>query len=289
MSLQTLYTSQFGQLLRDWRQHRRLSQLALSSRCGISQRHISFLETGRSRPSRPTIIALSEALDIPLRERNALLERSGFAPAYGETGLADDSVALFREALELALIHHEPYPALVLDGRWNMIMANQAALRFFSRFIDMTAALEAMGSPENFQIVRLCLDDRGFKPFIVNWEDVVYSYLQRARRALLHNPGDQPLADLVTEILETPGAPARWRMPDWTTPPAPAVSVVVQNGTARFSLFTMLAHFGAPQDVTVEELSVETFYPADETTKAHLLALAREAAPTRQRTDGAQW
>ena len=274
-TLSTRPAPNFGHLLRDWRQHRRLSQLALSSRSGISQRHISFLETGRARPSRPTVIALSDALDIPLRERNALLQRSGFAPAYTEAPLNDRVMSLFREALDLALEHHEPYPALVLDGRWNMIMANRGAMRFFGQFVDPFEALTAIGSPSEFQVVRLCLDERGLRPFIVNWEELTYSFLQRARRALLLNPNDPLLPFLVEEILQAPGAPPGWRAPDWTTPPAPAINMVMRSGDVTYSLFTMLAHFGSPQDVTVEELSVETFYPADEATKARLLALAQ--------------
>lgn len=264
----------FGRLLRDWRQHRRLSQLALSGRCGISQRHISFLETGRSQPSRPTVVALADALDIPLRERNALLRQSGFAPMYGEAPLDGGTMSLFREALELALEHHEPYPAMVLDGRWNMIMANRGALAFFSQFVDPFAALAAMGSPAEFQVIRLCLDERGLRPFLVNWQDLAASFLQRARRALLVNPRDPLLPGLIDEILATPGAPESWRAPDWSRPPAPAVNLTLTNGTDTYSLFTMLAHFGAPLDVTVEELSIESFYPADARTRAHLRSLA---------------
>jgi transcriptional regulator with XRE-family HTH domain len=268
--------SSFGHLLRDWRQHRRLSQLALSGRSGISQRHISFLETNRAQPSRPTVIALSDALDIPLRERNALLQRSGFTPMYGEAPLDGEVMALFREALELALEHHEPYPALVLDGRWNMVMANQSALRFFAQFKDPGAALQAIGSPTEFQIVRLCLDERALRPYIVNWQELTYSFLQRARRGLLLNPNDPLLPGLIDEILDTPGIPPDWRAPDWSTPPAPAINMVMRSGDATYSLFTMLAHFGSPRDVTIEELSVESFYPADETTKARLIALAND-------------
>ncbi len=264
----------FGHLLRHWRQHRRLSQLALSGRCGISQRHISFLETGRARPSRGTVVALSDALDIPLRERNALLQRSGFAPAYGEAPIDSSAMRLFREALELALDHHDPYPAIVLDGRWNMIMANPGALRFFGQFVDPVAATRAIGNPSEFQMVRLCLDERGLRPYIVNWEELIYSFLQRVRRALLINPNDPLLPGLIEEILETPGAPSAWRAPDWSTPPAPAISMVLSDGERSFTLFTMLAHFGAPRDVTIEELSVETFYPADDATRDWILSLA---------------
>ncbi|MAT84206.1 MAG: transcriptional regulator [Gammaproteobacteria bacterium] len=278
MSTTSPTSPEFGHLLRHWRQHRRLSQLALSGRCGISQRHISFLETGRARPSRPTVLALADALDVPLRERNALLQRSGFAAAYGEGALDDQAMALFREALQLALDHHEPYPALVLDGRWNMIMANQGALRLFGEFVDIAEAMREIGAPAEYQMVRLCLHAEGLRRAIVNWEELVFSFLQRARRALLHNPNDESLPALIDEILDTPGAPGAWRAPDWTTPPAPTVNMVLESRGRRYSLFTMLAHFGAPRDVTIEELSVETFYPADAATRAWLWDLAAAAA-----------
>jgi transcriptional regulator with XRE-family HTH domain len=271
-------TLDFGSLLREWRQHRRLSQLELSLRSGISQRHISFLETGRSRPSRAMVIGLADALSIPLRERNALLECSGYRAAYGEGSLDDRSMALFREALQLALDHHEPYPALVLDGRWNLVLINPGALRFFSHFRDPFQALAAIGNPQTFQMVRLCLRDEGYKPFIRNWTELVYSFLQRTRQALLHNPGDLALRQLLEEILAHPDTPARWQAPDWKTPPSPAINMVLDDGSETWSLFTMLAHFGSPQNVTIEELSVEFFYPADAATRSRLLALAGNPA-----------
>jgi len=264
----------FGGLLREWRQYRRISQLDLSSISGISQRHISFLETGRARPSRPMVIALADALTIPLRERNALLECGGFRAAYREGSLDDSAMALFREALQLAIDHHEPYPAIVLDGRWNLVLLNQGAMRFFSHFVDPFAALAAIGNPEAFQVVRLCLRDEGFKPFIRNWAELVYSFLQRARQVLLHNPGDRMVKDLIDEILAHPDTPVRWHAPDWTTPPSPAINMVLDDGRETWSLFTMLAHFGAPQNVMIEELQLELFYPADAATRERLLALA---------------
>jgi transcriptional regulator with XRE-family HTH domain len=273
-SLSTSAATDFGRLLRDWRQHRRLSQLALSSRSGVSQRHISFLETGRARPTRVTVAVLAEALDVPLRERNVMLRQSGFTPLYPEDPLEAPAMSLFREALDLALAHHEPYPALVLDGRWNLVQANQGALRFFNQFVDPFAALAAMGSPSEFQLVRLCLSERGLRPYIGNWQELTGSFLQRARRALLHNPHDPLLPGLIDEILALPDAPAAWRVPDWGTPTAPALPLVLHRQGETFTLFTMLAHFGAPQDVTLEELSVESFYPADAATRDRLLALA---------------
>lgn len=264
----------FGSLLREWRAHRRMSQLALSAHSGISQRHISFLETGRSRPSRGMVLALAETLDVPLRERNVLLETAGFAGAYPDVPLGDDESAVFRAALEATLAHHEPYPALVLDGRWNMVMANPSALRFFGRFVDIGAAVEAIGSPPEFQMVRVCLHDEGLRRYIVNWQELAWSFLQRVRRALLVNPRDEGLMVLMEEIVGHPAAPAHWRQPDWSSAPAPALAMRMAVGDERYALFTMLAHFGSPQSVTLDELSVETFYPADEETRRRLLTLA---------------
>jgi transcriptional regulator with XRE-family HTH domain len=260
----------FGAMLRDWRCHRGLSQLSLSLRSGISQRHISCLETGKARPSRPMVIALADALSVPLRERNALLARSGFAPAYGSAPLDAEALRMFRDAVELALAHHDPYPAIVLDGRGNLVKLNDGALRLFSQLIDPLAALAAIGSPGSYQVVRLCLDDRGLRPFIGNWQALMYSFLQRARQGLLHDPGNGELRELIDDILAHPAAPRRWHAPDWTTPPAPAINLVLDSGRERWSLFTMLAHFGAPQHVTLEELSLELFYPADEATRERL-------------------
>lgn len=267
----------FGSVLKSWRQHRRMSQLRLATESGISQRHISFLETGRSQPSRGMILALSDTLDVPLRERNALLQSAGYSAAYREQPLDDAAIALFRQALQVTIDHHEPYPAMVLDGRWNMVMANTALVRFFSLFVDPFEALVRIGSPTEFQVVRLCLSDAAMKPFIQNWQELVGSFLQRARRALVVNPNDPLLPVLVREILTHPDAPDHWHQPSWTAAPAPAISMVMEANGEQFSLFTMMAHFGAPQNVTIEELSVETFYPADEATRLRLVALAESA------------
>ena len=265
---------QFGNVLRSWRHHRRVSQLELSAESGISQRHISFLETGRSHPSRATVLALSDSLDIPLRERNALLRSAGFNGIYEEQTLDDAAVQQFRTALELCIQHHEPYPALVLDGRWNLVMANNAALGFFGLFADTFAALARIGNPTEFQMVRLCLRDEGLKPYIENWTELVTKFLQRARRALTMNPNDEHLPALIEEILSHPEAPDHWRQPAWSMPPTPAITMVMSDGQTRYELITMLAHFGAPQHVTIEELSVETFYPANDVTRQKLEELA---------------
>ena len=263
----------FGGLLKQWRQYRHISQFDLALETGVSQRHVSFLETGRANPSRGMVLALANSLDLPLRERNSLLRSAGFGAAFAEGDLDETSHRVFREALQQTLDHAEPYPALVLNGQWNMIMANQAALRFFNLFVDPFAALAAMGNPERFQMVRLCLHEQGLLPYIDNWEALTSTFLARARRALLDNPNDPQLPVLIDEILNHPRAPEDWRKV-WSSHSAPAIEMVMSKGGVQYRLFTMLAHFGAPTDVTLEELSVEMFYPADEATRTQLQKLA---------------
>ena len=260
-------------MLKQWRQHRHVSQLALATEAGVSQRHVSFLETGRANPSKSMVLALASSLDIPLRERNALLQSAGFSSAFPEGNLDAESHRVFREALQQTLNHAEPYPALVLDGNWNMIMANGAALVFFGQFMDPISGIEAIGNPAKFQVIRMCLHEKGYAPFIGNWEALIGSFLARARRALLSHPTDQDLPILIEEILNHPRAQKGWRNA-WSAQPAPAIEMVLRKGDLEYRLFTMLAHFGSPSDVTLEELSVETFYPADENTKLRLQALA---------------
>ncbi len=224
------------------------------------------------------MLALTTSLDVPLRERNSLLQSAGFAAAFAEGDLDADSHALFREAIDQTLAQQEPYPALVLNGRWNIIMGNASAMRFFGLFIDPFAALEEMGNPDEFQLARLCLSDRGLAPFIDNWTEVMGMFLSRARQAMIANPRDPGLPGLIEEIVSHPNAPSDWQQL-WSAHPAPAIALsMTTTGPMRqtFSLFTMLAHFGAPGDITLEEVSVELFYPADAATKRQLQALAVE-------------
>ncbi len=255
----------FPQLLKEWRQHRRLSQLDLANHSGISQRHISFLETGRSNPSRQMVVTLCDSLEVPLRERNALLAGAGFAPLYQAEDLDHDSLEFFKDALATVITHHEPYPAVVLDGAWNVVLANDAAVSFFSRFTDPTNMISSDG--DTFRIVRVCLEDTGLKPYISNWPELMYALLQRCRRALTANPKNTALRQLIDEIVSHPEAPKTWLRPD-PTPLAPVLDMTLEKDGQRYSLFTMLAHFGTPEHVTLAELSVESFYPADPQTRA---------------------
>ena len=262
----------FSSLLKQWRQHRHISQLSLAMIAGVSQRHVSFLETGRANPSKPMVLALANSLDVPLREQNSLLRSAGFSAVYAEGSLDAKSHQIFKTALDATLKQQEPFPAIVLDGQWNLLMANEAAMKFFTLFVDPFKALVDIGNPQEFQIVRLCLHEKGFLPYIQNWQELIASFLQRARRALIANPKNTALPYLIEEILSHPLAPQDWRAL-WSGQPAPAVQMVMAKDGVEYRLFTMLAHFGAPGDVTLEEVSVEMFYPADEATRARLIAL----------------
>lgn len=264
----------FGRLLKQWRRHRRCSQLTLALETGISQRHISFLETGRAQPSRRTVLDLAESLELPLRERNVLLQRAGFAAMYSDEPLASADMGLFRTALDQLLAKHEPYPAMIVDGRWNLIGSNTGALKLFSQFVDLTEVLApADGAASSFPMVRLCMAEDGMRPFIENWDEVMYTFLQRARHALLANPMDQQVQALIDFLQSHPDAPERWRTPSWNDAPVPALGLRLRRGEQRYALFSMMAHFGAPQQVAAQELSVELFFPADQHTEQALQEL----------------
>ncbi|MEM7077629.1 MAG: helix-turn-helix transcriptional regulator [Pseudomonadota bacterium] len=263
----------FGTMLKQWRAHRHCSQLELAHRAGTSQRHVSFLETGRANPSRGMVLALAQGLDVPLREQNTLLRSAGFSAAFMEGDLQADSHALFHEALQQIIAQQMPYPALVLDGRWNMVMANPATLKFFGLFVNPLEIFARIGNPTEFQIVRLCLHEEGLMPYIHNWEALIGSFLARARKALLANPKHPSLPLLIDEITTHPRAPKSWQTV-WSTDVRPALEMEMSRGDDHYRMFTMLAHFGSPGDVTLDEMSVELFYPADENTRAKLIALA---------------
>src|ERR1700735_2127831 len=182
---------QLGELLRYWRHEHGTSQLDLSMDTGISQRHLSFVESGRSAPSRDFLAIVSDALNIPLRERNVLLLASGYAPLYSEQNIDADQMAIVTRAIDRMLQQHEPHPALVLDRYWYVIRTNQAAPRFFSSFVD----LEARPKPRN--LLDLMFDPAGLRPFVEQWENVAAGLLQRVRREAVGEVVDARLAELL--------------------------------------------------------------------------------------------
>jgi transcriptional regulator with XRE-family HTH domain len=247
-----------GKLLRDWRERRRLSQLDLALRTGVSARHLSFIETGRSRPTSEMIIRLAQQLDVPLRERNVLLLSGGFAPAYPASGLADPPMSAVHEAIEHILRTHEPFPVVVIDARWDLVAANDAVP------VLTEGAAEALLEPP-VNVLRLSLHPDGMASRIVNLAEWRAHLLHRLNHDI-ESSGDPALVALRDELASYPSPPTA------TRPETRAILVPLQlqvHGTV-LSLLSTTTVFGTPRDVTLSELAIESFYPADTPTAAFL-------------------
>jgi transcriptional regulator with XRE-family HTH domain len=255
--------SPVGGLLRHWRRARGLSQLGLALDAATTARHLSFVETGRSQPSREMVLRLTRALDVPLRERNRLLLAAGYAPLYRETGLADEGSAQVRAALERMLGAHEPYPAVVMDRYWNVMETNGAASRFFGWLLGERRP----STPPN--VVRLMFDPSGLRPFVRNWDQAADALIQRVHREAVGGLPDPETLALLDEVLGLPGIPPAWRAPDLHAVPVPVVPVEFEKEGLALSYFSMVTTVGTPQDAMLQEIRVESFFPADETTAAH--------------------
>lgn len=262
----------FGERLRHWRLARRMSQLTLATEAEISARHLSFLETGRAQPSREMVLLLGGVLDVPLREQNALLGAAGFAPVYRETALAAPELEQVRRALGFMLTQQEPFPAVVVDRHWNLLMQNGAARRVFGLFLDRDAMAEVPRPPN---VVRTTFHPRGLRPYIANWELLAGPLIQQIHREAVGGLPDEGTRRLLDELLAYPGVPARWRTPDPHARSTPLLPLTLRKGDLALSFFTTIATVGTPQDVTLQELRVESFFPADSATEAFARRLAQ--------------
>ena len=248
----------FGDLLRHWRKVRGVSQLDLALAADTSQRHVSFLESGRSRPSRAMVLALAERLDIPLRARNEILTAAGHAPHFPERSLTSEALVLIGAILKRILEHHEPYPAFVLDGGWNLLMINTAGGRLIAPF---GAAASAGPGRIGTNFIKLMCDPNGLRPFITSWSRTGPALLGRLRREAAANPGgpvEQLLRELLVKNVFPPIADIDNGQSDATIP------VELQLGERRVRLVTTITTFGTPQDVALQELRIEMSFPADE-------------------------
>ena len=263
--------SPVGTLIRQWRERRRLSQLTLALDAEISARHLSFLETGRANPSRDMVLLLARVLEVPPRGRNELLLAAGYAPVYHERGLDAPEMGLVRRALEFTLRQQEPYPALVVDGRWNILMSNEGSGRLLNLFLE-PSAIAALGPPN---AMRLFYHPRGMRPFIVNWKDTAGALIQWLHRDMLR--GHPDTARLLDELLSYPDVPREWRTLDLDAPSAPFLAVELARDDTHLTFFSTLTSLGVPYDITLDELRVECFFPADEGSEALMRRLAREA------------
>jgi transcriptional regulator with XRE-family HTH domain len=250
-----------GALLQYWRKTRNLSQLALANEADVSPRHVCFVETGRAKPSREMVIVLATALDVPLRERNALLLAAGFAPVYGEAPLDAPEIAPVRNALNAILKQQEPFPAVVLNRQWDIQQMNAGGARFFASLLGNRAPA---GVPN---VLRLMFDPAGLRPYVTNWEAVAEALVRRAHREVVGGVPDPALSKLLAEVLAYPGAPQRLRAPDLVTPQLPVIPVCFAKDGVAFDFFSTITTLGTPQDVTLQELRIECFFPANAATE----------------------
>jgi transcriptional regulator with XRE-family HTH domain len=256
-----------GELLRQWRGARRLSQLDLALDAGISARHLSCVETGKAQPSRELIARLAETLDMPLRERNMLLMAAGYTPEYAETPLSSPELTQVRRAIDFILEHQEPYSAFVLNRYWDVLQANRAAARLES-FLG--------GGSKHGNMMQRFFDPDDLRAVVVNWEEVAGDLMRHLHDEIAASPSDSRMRALLEEVLGYPGVPSQWRTRQLGVAPPPLLTVVFRKGELELRFFSTFTRFGTPRDVTIDELRIECTFAADEATAQLCRALAQE-------------
>lgn len=267
-------TPAFGKLLREVRAARRLSQLDLATQADISQRHLSFIESGRAQPSREMILQLAQTLELPLREQNRLLLSAGFAGIYPQRPLTSVDMRPVNQALQMLLQHHEPYPAIVVDRAWNLINANGAMARVLSLVGDPAEMWRKVCPDGRLNVLKLSFHPEGLRRYMVNFEEIGAPLLTRTAREALEHP---QVHAVLEEVLRYPDLPRRLRNLPLDTSALPVIPTHFRLGDQDLRLFTMLSTFGTPHDVTTDELRVEHMFPADAGSEALLRRLAAPA------------
>jgi transcriptional regulator with XRE-family HTH domain len=262
---------ELGELLRHWRDLRGKSQFELSLDTGGSQRHISFIESGRSVPSRQILTEIAQALDIPLRDRNTLLLAAGYAPVYSEGAWNAEEMKSITSVLERMLRQHEPFPAVVMDRYWNVLMANESTPRFFNSFTE----LAVKKSPRN--ILHLMFDPERMRPFIANWENVAKSLFERVYRESVGRVVDEKTKELLAALQAYPGVKADWKSSKASAggPTMPMIPIGFVKAKKVLSYFSMVTTVGTPQTIAAQELRLECMYPLDEETEMEHLKLVK--------------
>jgi transcriptional regulator with XRE-family HTH domain len=254
-----------GDLLRGWRSRRAMSQADLAFEAGISIKHLSYVETGKAVASRDILLQLAAALGLSLRDRNALLEAGGFARQYGERDLSAPEVADAKRAIDLLLRRHEPFPAIVTDRQWNVLQANRAA----TRLMTLLLGAERVTRPLNHMKMFLAPDE--LRPFVENWPDIAAALMVRARHEAMAAPLDLALQSTWRELTKLPDVAPQLNESET---PGPLCEVRLRKGEISIALIGAVLTLGTPQDVTLQELRVEMFMPADAASEAALIAFA---------------
>jgi len=261
-----------GLLLREWRVARRLSQADLAEAAGLSNRHLSCIETGKARPGREATLRLADALEMPLRERNALLMAAGYAPVFRETGLDQPGLSRVRKAIECILEQQNPYPAFVMDRHWNILACNAGAERV-NRFV-----MEGRPS-RHTNMIRQLFDPDDLRSAVENWEELAGEMLGHLHQLVATAPGDHTARALLNEALRYPGVPLHWQRRDPSAARSPLLTTVFRTGAKRLSFFSTITTFGTPWDVTIDELHIESCFPVDRQTEEGCAALACGGSP----------
>jgi transcriptional regulator with XRE-family HTH domain len=252
--------TEFGALLRHWRETRRFSQLDLALQADVSSKHVSFLETGRNQPSREMILRLAQAMDVPLRDRNLLLNVAGFASVYNESTIDAPEIGQAQEALSRILEKQDPYPAIVVDSNWILVRQNKGA--------DAMGQFLLPGAPSSgFNVLELLFSEEGLQPFVVNWEEVSATLLMRIHRDALTSTANQRQVELLERLADMPATPDDWQEIASRLPAGPTVNLVLKKDDIELSFFTTVTTFGTPQDVTLQELRIESYFPSDQATR----------------------
>lgn len=261
--------TELGSLLRRWRSVRGRSQLDLALEAGLSQRHLSFVESGRSTPGRQKLLDLAEALDVPLRDRNALLLAAGYAPIYADDGWDAPQMRSITGAVDRLLRQQEPYPAILMDRYWNVLATNEAAPHFFGHFVD----LAARKGPRN--VLHLMFDPAGLRPFIRDWDRVARALIARVHREAVGRVVDDRTRDLLDALLAYQGAGDEGTGPGELLPMIP---LSFEKGGMVLNYFSIISTIGTPTTVAAQELRLECMFPVDEATEQQHLALFNQVA-----------
>jgi transcriptional regulator with XRE-family HTH domain len=263
--------SSVGRMLRQWRSERRISQLDLALQAEVSTRHLSFIETGRAKPSRQMVLLLSSALEVPLRERNTLLLAAGYAPAYRETALDDPQMADVRLALQMILRQHDPFGAVVVNRHWDVVMASDSWRRMMAALGAAqcpSQPLEVVPAPRP-NIIRALLAPGPLRQSIRNWEQLARAIVARARRDAARDPVAE---EVLRQAVADAGQPELWDDADLVSPQSLLIPVELEVGGTVLRLLSTISTLGTAQDITLQELHIESFHPADAETDARVRA-----------------
>lgn len=262
----------FAALLKYWRGHRGMSQLDLSLVAEVSARHVSFLETGRSNPSFEMVLVLAEALNVPMRDTNELLRAAGFDSYYEESTLEDLLSGALGDAVETMLAHQEPFPMMVVDRLYNVLRANRAGTMLLAM-----ANIDLDDETGEHNVLRLLFDPAN-REMVGDWEGTASELLRRLQREALHRPHDTAMAELLAALADSPGVPADWRQPKPDGPDDPMLTFEFRAGDIAMRFLTTITEFNAPQNVTLDELRIESYFPLDDETSELCNALFAESS-----------